>query len=167
MASLTQYRRFEVTTGPDTFLITEVEPTTRHPMNWIDGKATVEGAWERARSQHLPIFVETLEGGMAELGTGFDPKAFERAVYSGYVGYGYSMTDGHYAPLDFEAWVYHFRQAVRGALARILGNGDDTAALVRDDVFLHNDTPNYVKAALAEYTKRLAHSDYAKQHASA
>ncbi len=167
MASLTQYRRFEVTTGPDALLITEIEPTTRHPMNWIDGSATVEGAWERARSQHLPIFVETLEGGMAELGTGFDPQAFERAVYSGYVGYGYSMTDGYYSPLDFEAWVYHFRQAVRGALARILGKAGDTAALVRDDVFLHNDTSNYVKVALAEYTKRLAHSDYANGRTSA
>lgn len=166
MAKLVQHRRFEVTTGPDAFLITEVEPTTKHPMNWIDGAATVEGAWERAQSQHLPVFVETLEGGMKELGAGFNPQAFERAVYSGYVGYGYSMTDGHYAPLDFEAWVHHFRKEVRGALARILGKTGDAAALVRDDVFLHNDTPNYVRAALAEYTRRLALADYAKSHVS-
>lgn len=39
-----------------------------------------------------------------------DVEAFERAAYGGHISYDLSMTDGYYAPQDFETWVYFFRK---------------------------------------------------------
>lgn len=68
-----------------------------------------ESAWQAARQQTLPVFFVGIDGNAKALGTVFHPAVFERRVYSGYVGYGLSMTDGYYAPIKFDAWVKSFR----------------------------------------------------------
>jgi hypothetical protein len=40
-----------------------------------------------------------------------DAVLFEQEAYRGYVSHGLSMTDGHFAPVDFETWVHSFRKA--------------------------------------------------------
>lgn len=40
-----------------------------------------------------------------------DNAAFESVAYKGYIAYGLSMTDGYFAPLDFESWLTGFRKA--------------------------------------------------------
>lgn len=45
-----------------------------------------------------------------------DLDAFEHTAYRGYIAYNLSMTDGHYAPEDFDAWVIGFRKAPIGQL---------------------------------------------------
>lgn len=79
----------------------------------IDGRYVAtyhrDGAWHLARQQSLPVrFVRAGEA-TRDLGVVFHPGLFEHRVYSGYVGYGLSMTDGYYAPISFEAWVTAFR----------------------------------------------------------
>lgn len=100
-------------------------------------------AWNAARSQHLPVRVEKLNGETTELGNVFDPREFERAAYRGYVAYGLSMTDGHYAPHTFEQWVIHFRKSVLA---------DDASNAT---VWAENDAPAYVKNALMLYATQL------------
>lgn len=39
-----------------------------------------------------------------------DREGFEIQAHQGYISYGISMTDGHYAPEDFDAWVIGFRK---------------------------------------------------------
>jgi hypothetical protein len=45
-----------------------------------------------------------------------DTEAFERTAYRGHIGYNLSMTDGYYAPEDFDRWVIGFRIDPAGAL---------------------------------------------------
>lgn len=47
-----------------------------------------------------------------------DTEAFERRAYLGHISYSLSMTDGHYAPEDFDRWVHFFRQGPVGSLYR-------------------------------------------------
>jgi hypothetical protein len=123
---MTTYRRFTTATVEDTFVITELTPTENHPNNWwldkIDGVFTtldtLQGAWDKARAQELPVTVHTLNGATKNLGVVFNPEVFERRAYSGYVGYGLSMTDGWYSPIDFDAWVKAFRRFPAEELAR-------------------------------------------------
>lgn len=141
-----QYRA-EVSEDGTRFEITKVGTTTRHPMNWsgMGGETSRAGAWEAARSQHLPVVycnatssADTNE--LMELGVVFDPETFERRVYDGYVGYGYSMSDGYYAPIQFESWVKSFRKSVQ----------EDTFS------WDYNDTHRSVRPALALYRRLLA-----------
>lgn len=121
------YRRFTTSVDPKHFVITEREPTDRHPMNWgleegsdfygrILFPTSREGAWDRAREQELPVLVVLLSGEIKSLGVVFDCDVFERACYRGYVSYGYSMSDGYYAPIRFESWVQTFRADPEGTL---------------------------------------------------
>ena len=85
------------------FVITEVS----------DGKwnnITRELAWQRARAQANPVTFVALDGTERDFGDVFDTLAWERAMYTGHIGYQTSMTDGHYAPEDFDRWVSYFRQ---------------------------------------------------------
>lgn len=112
-----QYRT-EVSEDGTRFEITKVGTTTSHPMNWINGDRSREGAWADAQSQHLPVvYCDATSSAdthvTMELGVVFSPKAFEARVYSGYVGYGCSMSDGIYHPTDFDTWVKNFRESVR------------------------------------------------------
>lgn len=79
----------------------------------IDGRYVAtyhnDGAWHLARQQSLPVRLVRAGEPTRDLGVVFHPGLFEHRVYSGYVGYGYSMTDGYYAPISFEAWVTAFR----------------------------------------------------------
>lgn len=52
---------------------------------------------------------------------------FERIAYRGYISYGISMTDGHYAPECFENWLFGFRKDPLGALYQ--GNDSQTILL--------------------------------------
>jgi hypothetical protein len=128
------FRRFKVEPGDEVFTITELEPTDRHPLNWgLRDGVTRESAFRSAQSQDKPVTVNLLNGETRDLGVVFDMEAFERACYSGYVGYGYSMSDGYYGPLSFEGWVSGFRSDPE----RELRYGNDTA--------------DYVKASLPSY----------------
>lgn len=40
-----------------------------------------------------------------------DRIAFEHAAHRGYIAHGLSMTNGHFAPEEFDAWVIGFRKA--------------------------------------------------------
>lgn len=115
------------------FIIEFVDTTDN--ANFMSHYSTADTAWQRARSQARPVVIlgnekETI----MELGVVFDPEAFERSAYSGYVGYGLSMTDGYYAPEPFEAWVKGFR---------------------RGPSFTFNDAPLAVKEALPLYMEHL------------
>lgn len=143
MDAKTLYRRFKVEVHEDgrSFDITELEPTDKHPMNWIDLTTTREGAWEAARAQDLPVVVRMLDGTTRALGVVFDPEAFERACYRGYVSYGHSMSDGYYAPLKFDSWVASFRRSpslahmdVAGCVAGSLDSYLVVAKMLADDL---------------------------------
>lgn len=150
------YRRFESTYTAERFVITEIAPTYKHPMNWIDGKQTAQGAWFDARSRAVPVTIVTLTGGVQEVGVVFDPQCFERAVYQGYVSHGQSMTDGWYVPLTFEQWVRWFRADVLADLHTIKGLGDAAHNLsYAHAVFRENDASESVKDALPAYAKLL------------
>lgn len=127
------YRRFTYTNDGDWFRIFEVEPTDKHPMNWIDGMLCRESVWSLARCQIRPVRVFLLDGTMKELGIVFDSSEFEKVCYSGYVSYGLSMTDGHYGPLTFTHWVEGFRK--------------DPANKLK----WNNDTPAWIKESLSHY----------------
>jgi len=83
-----------------------------HPINWspFDEGYNVVAIQYQAAIQPLPVVFLDEDGTRHEHGVQFSPAAFERAAYGGYVAYGISMTDGHYAPIDFEAWVKSFRE---------------------------------------------------------
>lgn len=136
-----QYRT-EVSEDGTRFEITRVGTTTKHPMNWIDGCSSREGAWASARSQHRPVVycdatatADTHK--VMELGVVFDPQTFETRVYDGYVGYGYSMSDGYYAPIQFESWVKSFRESVRKDT--FSWDGNDTHRSVRPALALYRE----------------------------
>ncbi len=131
-----QHRCFKVSETEDAFVITEVEPRNNHPMNWscTDGTSR-EGAWATARAQGKPVTVVDREGNRKDLGRVFSPRVFEEFAYSGYVGYGRSMSDGYYAPIGFESWVISFRKSPD---------------------FYQNDTSARVQNALPLYMEALA-----------
>lgn len=154
------YRRFttdlRVIGSERTFVITEIESTTRHPMNWTDGSMTRESAWERAQAQIHHTIVVNLDGDMKDLGGVFSPAVFEQAAYRGYTGYGRSMTDGYYAPICFENWVKGFRKDVLSHTERLLAEDYDTSKSHMDSVFYGNDTPPTVCRGLQTYAYLLA-----------
>lgn len=155
----TTYRRFtadrRVIGGEKTMVITEIEGTTRHPMNWSDGSLSREGAWKRAQSQIHHTIVLTADGNQVDLGCVFVPEAFERAVYSGYISYGLSMTDGHYAPIDFESWVKFFRRDVLAIADRLLAVDYDPEQAYREQLFHYNDTSLWTCEGLQAYAHKL------------
>jgi hypothetical protein len=133
-----EYRCFKTEVINGVFTITEIAPKNSHPMNWsyLDGTSR-EGAWKSAQSQTLPVAVVDREGNRQELGVVWSPKEFERAAYAGYVGYGLSMSDGYYAPVQFESWVKSFRKHPEAGLDN------------------QNDVSDAVKAGLPLYVKAL------------
>lgn len=156
-ASAKIYRQFHVITSAAQFIIRESGETTRHPINWT-GEVTREGAWAAATSQAV------LE--IAVLATGqptktyaasevFNPVNFEDAAYSGYVGYGLSMTDGHYAPIGREIWIRAFRKEVLAAADQILTDAAHGVELAVSKVWYSNDASRAVKSSLAVYAARL------------
>lgn len=64
----------------------------------------------QASIQPRPVVFLDEDNNRHEHGIQFSAAAFERAAYGGYIAYNLSMTDGHYAPIDFEAWVKSFRE---------------------------------------------------------
>lgn len=108
---MTTYRRFQVQITATAFIIAEGEITESHPLNWMDGRYTRQGAWDQARSQGLPVTVVATDGTSKDLGVVFNPTQWEKAMYGGHISYSLSMTDGHYAPESLEAWLIHFRKA--------------------------------------------------------
>lgn len=136
----TVYRTFDAyaDTENGVFTITEKGTRTDHPMNWLCGSGTTDrDAWAMARSGALPVVITMLDGTVKNVGVVFDAATFERAAYDGYVSYGYSMTDGYYAPIKFDAWVKDFRRG--------LGR----------EILSQNDSPKYVKDALPLYQASL------------
>jgi hypothetical protein len=135
--SETPVRRFAVETDGERIYLREVEPTFAFPLNWgMTEGLTREAAWNWIRSQDKPVTAECLSQEPLDLGVVFDVEAFERAAYGGYVSYGYSMSDGHYGPLDFEAWASHARKDMTRELAG------------------SNDAAPHVKASLPTYLER-------------
>jgi hypothetical protein len=138
------YGQYHTEVSPDgtRFEITKFGTTTRHPINWIDGNKDRVGAWQQARCQHLPVvYCDATSSAdtndLMELGVVFDPKTFEQVVYSGYVAYNISMTDGHYAPIDEDSWIRSFREEVReGSWS---WNYNDTARSVRPALALYRE----------------------------
>lgn len=131
-----EHRCFGYTEDEETFVITEVEPRNDHPMNWIgSGYTSREGVWALAGARGLETIFISRDGNVQDLGVVFSPKAFEHAAYQGYVGYGQSMSDGYYAPIDFDAWVSSFRKSPE---------------------FGQNDVSETVKATLPTYIAALA-----------
>lgn len=138
-----EYRAFTTHVEDGVMVITEIEPKNSHPMNWSGmGEYSREAAWARAGARGLQTVFVDREGNRRELGMVFDPRAFERAAYQGYVGYGCSMTDGYYAPEKFESWVKSFRQRPEEHMNR------------------ENDVADEVKAALPLYQAMLAAVGY-------
>lgn len=159
-----RYRRFRtsseivVETGEERYLLVEVEGTDKAPLNWTDGLVTEKGAWDRARSQALPVVAIPLHGDVKHLGLVFHPRAFEKAAYRGYVSYGISMTDGTYHPEAFETWVKNFRREVSEGADDIIGLLDGPSPemmLLHDKVWGRNDASNDVKCALGAYAKAI------------
>jgi hypothetical protein len=140
------YRQFQTSTSAEQFIIREIGTTTRHPMNWC-GETTREGAWAAATAQSVREIAVLATGQPVRTYNAtevFNPANFERAAYSGYVGYGLSMTDGYYAPISSEAWIRAFRKEVL-----------ESADLDAKKIFYGNDASALVKASLPAYAARL------------
>lgn len=127
-----------------TFWIIEVEHARKDPTATESGYTAEDASvvWRRARTQAASIMFKDTKNNVREIGVAFDPSKFERAVYSGYVSYGISMTDGVYVPIKFEQWIKSFRKDVLNG--KISWDG--------------NDAPNYVKDSL------LAYADLLRKH---
>jgi hypothetical protein len=134
--SKNEHRCFTVEVAEDVTTITEIASRNDHPINWT-GEYTRENAWTVAGIYGLSTVFVGRDGSTKDLGVVFSPKAFERAAYGGYVSYGLSMTDGHYAPIDFDAWVKSFRKFPESHLAS------------------QNDMSKAAKAALLKYIAAL------------
>lgn len=138
LATKTQHRAFNVTETAEAITITEVEPKTSAPINWTSYRdMNRKSAWNYAQARGKRVTFVGRDGKSQELGTVFSPKAFEQAAYTGYVSYGCSMTDGHYSPLAFEAWVKLLRQHPVEVMSQ------------------DNDAAESVKAALPLYMEAL------------
>ncbi len=107
-----------------------------------------EAAWQGARSQIHPVKAILLDGEIKDLGVVFEPELFERALYSGHIGYNLSMTDGHYAPEPFEVWIAAFRKVVIETADEII----DPHRIGRQKVLDYIDAPREVKGSLVIYT---------------
>jgi hypothetical protein len=137
--SKNEYRCFQARELDGQVVITEQEPKNLHPMNWAGmGLNSREGAWAFARARGMETVFVGRDGARKNLGKVFDPRAFERAAYQGYVSHGLGMTDGYYAPLKFEQWVALFRRHPAEVIAH------------------ENDVAESVKAALPLYQEALA-----------
>lgn len=147
----TTYRRFDVNDRENEFVITELEPTTRHPINWT-GPVTRETAWKMATAQAVqPIVIKLLDGTVqthAALNE-FDLHNFELFAYLGYVGYGCSMTDGAYHPISQAQYVDELR---RDAVS-FMENG-----FAENPITDYNDCRLAVKNSFGEYASRLVRS---------
>lgn len=116
MSDTTLHRRFSAEADGETFVITEFTPAPGNPISWCpwdfpgEGRYSHQDAWHVARQQHRPVIVRLLDGTTKKLGVVFNPHHFERAAYSGYVSAGFAMTDGFFAPEDFDQWAHFFRQ---------------------------------------------------------
>ena len=110
------YAAYRVTVTNTEFQVKVTGRHTSHPMNWsvfTEGHS-LEGVKQQAATQVLPVVFIEQDGTRHEHGVQFSSEAFERAMYRGYVAYGRSMTDGYYAPMDFETWVKIFRSDPAG-----------------------------------------------------
>lgn len=67
--------------------------------------ATVAAPAPAPASSKYPAWFTTL----LDEGRVMDRAEFEREAYKGYIAYGLSMTDGHFAPEPLAAWVEIFR----------------------------------------------------------
>lgn len=132
------------TTGAAVFRIVERPTAYSEPTKTKSGWTAVSkrDAWQRARSQAAPVEIVPLVGLKKQITSAFDGPTFERAAYSGYVQYGLSMTDGHYAPMKFDQWVIHFRKTVLNSAFAA-------------SVWAENDAPDYVRGALTVYRAEL------------
>lgn len=158
------YRRFRTSVDPmlhqegERYLLVEVEGTDRDPLNWTDGLATTQAAWDRARAQAHPVVMIPLAGEPRNLGVVFNPKIFEEKAYQGYVGHGLSMTDGHFGPGSRETWLANFRREVSARcddLLRICESGHRDLLLMADEVWRDNDASDDVKCALGAYAQAI------------
>jgi hypothetical protein len=104
-------RQFKITEGSDQFSIREVAPTNLVSLDYRDQTVSREGAWQAASVQLAPVVFFGLDDTVRHLGVVFNPERYERAAYQGYVAAGYVMTDGYYAPLQFETWLANFRKS--------------------------------------------------------
>jgi hypothetical protein len=154
----TRYAQYatEVSADGSRYEITKVGYTAKHPINWIDGLKDRASAWAWARCQDLPVvYCDATDladtNAIMELGVVFDPQEFEKVAYSGYVGYGFSMSDGYYAPIQFESWVKSFRSTVAAAHVE-LADGDESG---RHHIWDGNDAPKCTKRALGTYADLL------------
>lgn len=130
-------RRFTTEVVDQRFVITEV--TGQLDRCGLPAGVSRELAWQRARQQANHVVVVELSGHRWYLGSAWDPKQFERAVYGGHVSYQLSMTDGHYAPEPFEAWVKGLRQDPE----RVVTYFNDAAPEVKEAL------PKYIEALMA------------------
>lgn len=134
-ATATIARSYTTTVEAGQFTITEV--TGQRDRCGLPAGHSKELAWQQAQEQPLPVRVLHLDGTNQNLGNCWTPQAFERAIYGGYISYGLSMTDGHYAPEKFDAWVKTLRQFPEHV------------------VKVDNDAPANVKAGLTRYLAAL------------
>lgn len=113
------YTAYQVTVTETAFEVSVKGHTTSHPLNWscVDG-LSLERVKDAAAEQALPVVFIDEQGSRHDHGIQFTADAFERAAYRGYAAYGYSMTDGHYAPVAFDAWVVSFREFTEENLRR-------------------------------------------------
>jgi hypothetical protein len=151
MGTPKMYRRFEINDYSDEFVITEIQPTAQHPINWC-GPVQWETAWAWATSQAVqPIVVKRLDGTVhthVALNE-FNMDSFEQAAYHGYVAYGYSMSDGGYYPIEREQFVADLRRDAASFME------DDT---YRNPIMDYNDCRLAVKNSFGEYAARRARS---------
>lgn len=94
-----------------------------------------------------------------------DYRAFERTAYSGYINYGISMTDGYYAPEDFDAWVIGFRKAPINSLYwgndrrnDLAPQANSYAKIIAQITFLP-DTPAYETLRHTTTPKRISNGE--------
>jgi len=109
---MTTHTAYKFTVSDTEFQVKVAGRHERHPLNWSSYEEgySLEGVRYQAAIQHLPVVFIDEDGTRHGHGVQFTAGAFERAAYRGYIAYGVSMTDGHYAPVDFEAWVTDFRR---------------------------------------------------------
>ncbi|MFI6179721.1 hypothetical protein ACIA8R_29550 [Nonomuraea sp. NPDC051191] len=95
-----------IAAGASQFVIEEIRTDLRGRHLYYSEAA----ALDLASAQHRPVTLVRLDGTRERPAVAFDPDAFERHAYLGYVCHGLSMTDGHFVPEPFEQWVSAFRR---------------------------------------------------------
>lgn len=110
-------RRFATYTDTEAgaFVIRELEPTTRPPINWTDGATTREGAWKQAQSQARPVVWVQLSGEQVTIGVVFDQAVADEVHHATYVAREASFSDAaFYAGPTLESWVAQGRPSHDG-----------------------------------------------------